>query len=321
MNLLITGGCGFIGRNFIEYMNATYPAVKLFVVDKLTYAADRKFAHEELRMHVDDLLFIDINNITGHTLENWGITHIVNFAAETHVDNSITGPGIFTVSNTMGTHNLLEWSRKLGIKKFVQVSTDEVYGSLGDLGYFNESTPLNPSSPYSASKAAADQMCLAYWKTYKFPICVTRCSNNYGPYQHVEKLIPKAITDLLSGKKVKIYGSGRNVRDWIYVKDHCSAIAKVLMDGRPGEVYNIGSNSEEQNMAIAKFIVTYMYPKTEVMSKIEYVEDRKGHDFRYAVDSTKIREELNWAPEVTIGDALKSTIDWYVNKYSWAGSL
>lgn len=314
MNILVTGGCGFIGQNFVYELMDSYPQHQVFIVDKMTYAGDRKaldyFSSSVYNIPVKEM---DINNVTDKTLEEWKIDYIVNFAAETHVDNSIASPGIFTITNTMGTHNLLEWARKYGkLKKFIQVSTDEVYGSLGNYGLFIETTPLAPSSPYSASKAAADQMCLAYYKTFGLPVVVTRCSNNYGPYQHPEKLIPKAITNLISGKKVPIYGLGVNVRDWIHVKDHCAAILSVMNSGKNGEVYNIGASNELKNVDIIREIAVSTLGM-DWDESVEFVNDRPGHDLRYAIDSTKIRA-LGWKP---YRSGFTDTVNWYINNRHW----
>ena len=242
----------------------------------------------------------------------------VNFAAESHVDRSITGPEIFIQTNVGGTLNLLEMAKKHKISRYLQVSTDEVYGTLGKTGYFTETTPLAPNSPYSASKASADMLVRAYYETYKMPVLTTRCSNNYGPYQFPEKLIPLFISNLLKGEKVPVYGDGMNIRDWLYVYDHCSAIDTVLHKGRIGEVYNIGGNNEKANIEITKLLIKEL-GKDE--SSIKYVEDRLGHDRRYAIDSSKIQNELGWHPSVTFEEGIKITIDWYLNNQDWIKRL
>ena len=238
----------------------------------------------------------------------------VNFAAESHVDRSITGPEIFVETNIQGTLNLLQNAKEFKIDRYLQVSTDEVYGTLGKTGYFTEETPLAPNSPYSASKTGADLLVRAYYETYKMPVLTTRCSNNYGPYQYPEKLIPLFISNLLNGKQVPVYGDGMNVRDWLYVYDHCAAIDTVLHKGRVGEVYNIGGNNEKANIEITKLLIKEL-GKDE--SSIKYVEDRLGHDRRYAIDSSKIQKELGWSPSVTFEEGIKLTIDWYLKNQDW----
>jgi dTDP-glucose 4,6-dehydratase len=242
------------------------------------------------------------------------VDFVVNFAAESHVDRSITGPEIFIETNVQGTLNLLQACKEIGIEKYLQVSTDEVYGSLDATGYFYETTPIQPNSPYSASKASADLLVRAYYETYKLPVLVTRCSNNYGPYQYPEKLIPFFISLLLKGEKVPVYGDGLNVRDWLYVYDHCEAIDTVLHKGKIGEVYNIGGHNEKTNMEITKLVLNAM-GKDE--SSIKYVEDRLGHDRRYAIDNKKIQTELGWKPSVTFEEGIKLTIDWYLAHQDW----
>ena len=243
---------------------------------------------------------------------------IVNFAAETHVDRSITGPEIFIETNVKGTMTLLQAAKEFNIERYLQVSTDEVYGTLGDTGYFTETTPLAPNSPYSASKAGADMLVRAYYETYKVPTLITRCSNNYGPYQYPEKLIPFFISRLLKGEKVPVYGDGLNVRDWLYVYDHCAAIDTVLHKGRVGEVYNIGGHNEKTNLEITHLILDAMN-KDE--SSIEYVQDRLGHDRRYAISNDKITSELGWEPSVTFEEGILLTIDWYLNNKAWMESI
>ena len=308
--ILVTGGAGFIGSCFVRYMLNKYPDYKIINLDALTYCGN-----------IQNLKDIENNKnytfIHGNILDKSligevmsGCDYIVNFAAETHVDNSIKTPEIFIETNVKGTLNLLQNAMEYKIKKYLQISTDEVYGSLGKEGYFSETSPLNPNSPYSASKASADMLVRAYHKTYALPVLITRCSNNYGPYQFPEKLIPHFILKLLKGEKVPVYGDGLNVRDWLYVYDHCSAIDAVLHKGRIGEIYNIGGHNEKTNLEITKLILNAM-GKDE--SYIEYVKDRPGHDRRYAIKNDKITTELGWKPAVTFEEGIKITIDWYLN--------
>lgn len=312
--ILVTGGAGFIGSCFVRHILTKYPDYKIINLDVLTYAGNIE--------NLDDLknnpnyTFIH-GNICDKKLVRDLVSQvdwIVNFAAESHVDRSITGPEIFIETNVQGTLNLLQASKEIGIERYLQVSTDEVYGSLGATGYFYETTPLAPNSPYSASKASADMLARAYYETYKLPILITRCSNNYGPYQYPEKLIPFFISQLLKGDKVPVYGDGLNVRDWLYVYDHCAAIDTVLHKGKIGEVYNIGGHNEKTNMEITKIILSEM-GKDE--SSIKYVEDRLGHDRRYAIDNNKIQTELGWKPSVTFEEGIKLTINWYINNQKW----
>lgn len=318
MKILVTGGAGFIGSCFIRQTLKSYPNDKIINLDALTYAGN-----------IDNLNDIKENpnyafvhgNICNKKLVYELVKEvdaIVNFAAESHVDRSITGPEIFVETNIAGTLNLLQAAKDLSIERYLQVSTDEVYGTLGKDGYFLENTPLAPNSPYSASKASADMLVRAYYETYKLPTLITRCSNNYGPYQYPEKLIPFFISQLLKNEKVPVYGDGLNVRDWLYVYDHCSAINTVLRKGRIGEVYNIGGHNEKTNIEITKIILQSM-DKDE--SSIEYVEDRLGHDRRYAIDNHKIQTELGWQPSVTFEDGIKLTIDWYLNNKDWIKSI
>lgn len=318
MKLLVTGGAGFIGSCFIRYMLNKYSDYKIINLDALTYAGNienlndvknnqnYKFIHGDI---CDKKLVAEIIN---------EVDCVVNFAAESHVDRSITGPEIFIETNVKGTLNLLQNSKIANIQRFLQVSTDEVYGSLGNTGYFYETTPLAPNSPYSASKASADMLVRAYYETYKMPVLNTRCSNNYGPYQYPEKLIPFFISKLLKGEKVPVYGDGLNVRDWLYVYDHCSAIDTVLHKGRVGEVYNIGGHNEKTNMEITKIILNEM-GKDE--SSIEFVQDRLGHDRRYAISNDKITSELGWEPSLTFEKGIKLTIDWYLANQDWMKSI
>ncbi|ERM92713.1 dTDP-glucose 4,6-dehydratase [Caldanaerobacter subterraneus subsp. yonseiensis KB-1] len=329
MKILVTGGAGFIGSNFIKYMLSKYKDYKIINLDKLTYAGNL----ENLK---------DVENNPNYTfikgdicdkelveeIFSQDIDYVVNFAAESHVDRSIMDPEIFVKTNVLGTVTLLNaakkaWEQGDGFKegkKFLQVSTDEVYGSLGETGYFTETTPLDPHSPYSSSKAAADLIVKAYYDTYKMPVNITRCSNNYGPYQFPEKLIPLMINNCLNKKPLPVYGDGLNVRDWLYVEDHCKAIDLVLHKGRVGEIYNIGGNNEKTNIEIVKLIVSYIHDNVDPTvdeSLITYVADRKGHDRRYAIDATKIKEELGWYPETKFEDGIKKTIEWYLQNREW----
>lgn len=316
--LLVTGGAGFIGSCFVRYILNKYPDYKIINLDALTYAGNLENLNDIqsnpnyyfVKGNIcDKKLIIDIIS---------QVDAVVNFAAESHVDRSITGPEIFIETNVKGTLNLLQTCKDFGIERYLQVSTDEVYGSLGKTGYFTEETPITPNSPYSASKASADLLVRAYYETYKMPVLITRCSNNYGPYQYPEKLIPFFISQLLKGEKVPVYGDGLNVRDWLYVYDHCAAIDTVLHKGQVGEVYNIGGHNEKSNMEITKLILGAM-GKDE--SSIKYVEDRLGHDKRYAIDNNKIQTQLGWQPSVTFEEGIKLTIDWYLNNQDWMKSI
>ena len=318
MKLLVTGGAGFIGSCFVRHILNKYKDYKVINLDALTYAgnienlddvknnSNYKFVHGNI---CDKKLVRELVN---------EVDAVINFAAESHVDRSITGPEIFIETNVQGTLNLLQASKETNIQRFLQVSTDEVYGTLGKDGYFYETTPLAPNSPYSASKASADLLVRAYYETYKMPVLNTRCSNNYGPYQYPEKLIPFFISKLLRNEKVPVYGDGLNVRDWLYVYDHCSAIDTVLHKGRVGEVYNIGGHNEKTNLEITQIILEAM-GKDE--SSIEYVQDRLGHDRRYAIDNHKIQTELGWQPSLTFEEGIKLTIDWYLNNQDWIKSI
>lgn len=318
MRLLVTGGAGFIGNCFIRHILKKHPDYKVFNLDTLTYAGNI----DNLNDVKDNPNYMFVHgNICDKKLVRELVSQVdavVNFAAESHVDRSITGPEIFIETNVQGTLNLLQASKEIGVKRFLQVSTDEVYGSLGATGYFTEDTPIQPNSPYSASKASADLLARAYYETYKLPVLITRCSNNYGPYQYPEKLIPFFVSLLLKGEKVPVYGDGLNVRDWLYVYDHCEAIDVVLHKGKIGEVYNIGGHNEKTNMEITTLILDAM-GKDE--SSIKYVEDRLGHDRRYAIDNTKIQTELGWEPSVTFEEGIKLTIDWYLENQQWIKSI
>ena len=307
MRILVTGGAGFIGSNFIKHMVSKYPKYHILCYDKLTYAGnlDRLDSTDGLISY-----FVE-GDICNEEFLNWvmdeaKIDTIVNFAAETHVDNSIESSDEFIKTNINGTHTLLKMLHKYEIKKFVQISTDEVYGALSENDKpFTENTPLAPNSPYSASKTSADLLCRSFYETYKYPIVITRCSNNYGSNQHTEKLIPKMIENIKSGKKIPIYGDGRNIRDWVHVEDHCEAIDLVLHKGKNGEVYNIGGECEKRNIDIANIVLSHLNASTDL---IEYVEDRKGHDWRYAVDITKIKNELGWYPKRKFNESIKELV-------------
>lgn len=319
MKILITGGAGFIGSNFIFYMEKTNPEHELICLDKLTYAGN--LATLTPVMENPGFKFIRGDIADRETVydifENEKPDVVVNFAAESHVDRSIEDPGIFLQTNVMGTQVLLDACRKYGVERYHQVSTDEVYGDLPldrpDL-FFTEQTPLHTSSPYSASKASADLLCNAYQRTYGLPITISRCSNNYGPYQFPEKLIPLMIANALVDKPLPVYGEGLNVRDWLYVEDHCAAIALILEKGKVGQVYNIGGHNEMKNIDIVKLICKAL-GKPE--SLITYVTDRKGHDMRYAIDPTFIHQKLGWLPETKFADGIQKTIQWYLDNREW----
>lgn len=316
--ILVTGGAGFIGNCFIRHMLQKYSNYKIINLDALTYAGNLENLYDVKDNPNYEFVNGDICDKDLVTQIVSGVDMIVNFAAETHVDRSITGPEIFIETNVKGTMTLLQAAKEFNIERYLQVSTDEVYGTLGDTGYFTETTPLAPNSPYSASKAGADMLVRAYYETYKVPTLITRCSNNYGPYQYPEKLIPFFISRLLRGEKVPVYGDGLNVRDWLYVYDHCVAIDAVLHKGRVGEVYNIGGHNEKTNLEITHLILDAMN-KDE--SSIEYVQDRLGHDRRYAISNDKITSELGWKPSVTFEEGILLTIDWYLNNKSWMESI
>lgn len=316
--ILVTGGAGFIGNCFIRHMLQKYSNYKIINLDALTYAGNLENLYDVKDNPNYEFVNGDICDKDLVTQIVSGVDMIVNFAAETHVDRSITGPEIFIETNVKGTMTLLQAAKEFNIERYLQVSTDEVYGTLGDTGYFTETTPIAPNSPYSASKAGADMLVRAYYETYKVPTLITRCSNNYGPYQYPEKLIPFFISRLLRGEKVPVYGDGLNVRDWLYVYDHCAAIDAVLHKGRVGEVYNIGGHNEKTNLEITHLILDAMN-KDE--SSIEYVQDRLGHDRRYAISNDKITSELGWKPSVTFEEGILLTIDWYLNNKSWMESI
>lgn len=316
MNILVTGGAGFIGSNFVHYMLKKYPNYKIINLDLLTYAGNI----HNLDDVIDNPNHIFVKgNITNKELvrnlvKEHDITHFVNFAAESHVDRSILNPEIFVETNIQGTLALLNVAKEMGIEKYLQVSTDEVYGSLGAEGYFTEETPLAPNSPYSASKTGADLLVRAYYETYGMNVNITRCSNNYGPYHFPEKLIPLMITNGMDDKELPIYGDGLNIRDWLHVEDHCQAIELVLHKGLKGEVYNIGGHNERTNNDIVDIIVEQIGVPREL---ITYVDDRLGHDKRYAIDPTKLKTELGWEPKYTFDTGIIETIEWYKKNEAW----
>lgn len=333
--ILVTGGAGFIGSNYVLYMLKKHNDVTIVNLDQLTYAGNL----ENLRSIEGDPRHIFVQGDIGDAalvkglFEKYNLSAVVNFAAESHVDRSIENPGIFAETNIMGTVNLLSCARNAWEKedgtypeevKFLQVSTDEVYGSLGDTGFFTEETPLCPHSPYSASKTSADLFVMAWHDTYGMPVNITRCSNNYGPYQFPEKLIPLIIHNACNKKALPIYGDGLNVRDWLYVEDHCKAIDMVLSDGKVGEVYNVGGHNERTNIAIVKKIIALVHDKVDPAideTLITYVADRKGHDRRYGIDPEKIRRDLGWQPDTPFDEGIELTIDWYLANSEWLNSV
>lgn len=314
-NILVTGGAGFIGSNFIRYMLNKYD-YKIVNLDLLTYAGNISSLDDIKNNKNYTFVKGDIcdNLLVDRLVSENSIDIIINFAAESHVDRSIINPDIFVMTNVLGTQNLLEIAKKYKIEKFFQISTDEVYGSLGATGYFTEETPLSPNSPYSASKAGADLLVLSYYHTFGLNVNITRCSNNYGPYQFPEKLIPLFITNAMDDRQVPLYGDGLNVRDWLFVEDHCSAIDSVLHKGEKGEIYNVGGNNEKTNKYITDIILNYLKKND---SLIKYVQDRLGHDRRYAIDASKIKKELGWQPSYVFEEAIVKTIQWYLNNKSW----
>jgi len=317
--LLVTGGCGFIGSNFIRQLLARDPAVKIVNFDALTYAGNLANLadiadHPNYRFVKGDIC----DREAVRAAFQLGITDVIHFAAESHVDRSIQDSGPFVRTNVLGTQILLDAAREFKVQKYVQVSTDEVYGSLGPTGLFREDTPLDPSSPYSASKAASDMLVKAYHHTFHMPVVITRCSNNYGPYQFPEKLIPLFVTNLLEDKQVPVYGDGMQIRDWIHVSDHCSGVEAAWRLGKPGEVYNFGGRCEKANLHLTQTLLELLgKPK----SLIKYVQDRLGHDRRYAIDCTKAERELAWAPQVTFEQGLAETIAWYRANSYWVANI
>lgn len=322
-NILVTGGAGFIGSNFIYYMLSEHPDYRIVCIDKLTYAGNLETLRGALEKENFRFVKADITDRKAvyELFEEESFTAVVNFAAESHVDRSIEEPEIFLKTNILGTQVLLDACRKYGDIRYHQVSTDEVYGDLPldrpDL-FFTEETPIHTSSPYSASKAAADLLVMAYHRTYGLPVTISRCSNNYGPYHFPEKLIPLMIINALNGKELPVYGEGLNVRDWLYVEDHCKAIDMILQRGRIGEVYNIGGHNERTNIDVVKTVIKIL-GRDE--SLIKYVKDRPGHDLRYAIDPTKIKTELGWEPETSFEEGIQLTVKWYLANCHWWESI
>lgn len=313
--IVVTGGAGFIGSNFIRYMVDKYPEYELINLDCLTYAGNLENLSTCAEKPNYRFVKADIADVAAvESVLAQQVDAIVNFAAESHVDRSIKDPGVFVRTNVVGTQTLLEGARRHKIKKYLQVSTDEVYGTLGQEGYFSETTPLAPNSPYSASKAGADLLVRAYFETYGLSVNITRCSNNYGPYHFPEKLIPLVITNALEGKEIPVYGDGLQVRDWLHVTDHCRAIDLVLHKGIDGEVYNVGGHNERTNLHIVQTILKEL-GKSEAL--IKHVSDRLGHDRRYAIDAAKISEQLGWKPLYTFESGIKETVQWYLDNQEW----
>lgn len=329
-NILVTGGCGFIGSNFVRYLlkESDFKG-RVVNVDKLTYAGNQDNLADIETDFQDQYVFIMADICDGARIDgifdDYSIDTVCHFAAESHVDRSIVKPDDFIQTNIVGTFNLLESarSRQKQMVRFHHISTDEVYGSLGREGYFTETTPYQPNSPYSASKASSDHLVRAYNKTYGLPITISNCSNNYGPYQFPEKLIPLIILNAIDSKSLPIYGDGRNVRDWLYVRDHCTAIWTVMKNGKTGETYNVGGDSEMENIAIVEIICDILDEKNRLSDNrtrrdlITFVDDRPGHDWRYAIDFTKLNRELNWSPESTLETGIRDTIQWYRNNRKW----
>jgi dTDP-glucose 4,6-dehydratase len=311
MKLLVTGGAGFIGSNFIRYWLAKHPGDSIVNLDKLTYAGNRgnldglPSAHQFVHEDICDCALEEHMS---------GAAVVVHFAAESHVDRSIDSAEVFVRTNVLGTQRLLEAARRAKVERFIQIGTDEVYGALGPSGEFTEQTPLHANSPYSASKAAADLLARSYFVTFGLPVIVTRCSNNYGPYQHPEKFIPLMVTNALRDKPVPVYGVGAQVREWLHVEDHCRALEAVIQKGRPGDVYNIGSGHRLNNLEAVRAIL-HLLGKPE--SLIQFVADRPGHDFRYAVDSSKLRNEIGWSPQIEWEQGLRQTVEWYRSHSEW----
>lgn len=333
-NILVTGGLGFIGSNFVHYMNERYEKYKIINIDSVTYAADIRNIENTLDKNRYEFIKGDIcdKELLQNIFSKYNITDVIHFAAESHVDNSIKNPGVFAQTNVMGTLHLLDTARNYWMEspfvykeqyknsRFHHISTDEVYGTLGKVGYFTEQTPYAPNSPYSASKASSDMLVRSYYHTFGLNIVTTNCSNNYGPKQHDEKLIPTLVRNALAGNILPIYGSGENIRDWLYVKDHCSGIDIVFHKGITGETYLIGGHNEKTNIEIVNAICEYLdnrIPKeTSYKKQIQFVTDRHGHDFRYAIDPTKIMQQLGWEPQETFETGIIKTIEWYITKYS-----
>ncbi|NVM05193.1 MAG: dTDP-glucose 4,6-dehydratase [Candidatus Helarchaeota archaeon] len=318
LKILVAGGAGFIGSNFIKYVLKEYSNFDILNLDALTYAGNLKNLVEIQDDPRYRFVKGDINNFDLVDSLIKECQCVINFAAESHVDRSIENPNIFIKTNVLGTQTLLNCAIKNSVEKYIQISTDEVYGSIEGKGYFTESSILTPSSPYSASKAAADLLALSYYKTFDLPIIVTRCSNNYGPNQFPEKFLPLMLLNIIKNKKIPIYGDGLHIRDWIYVEDHCSAIMDILLKGKVGEIYNIGANKEFQNLELAKLLLKIMN-KSENL--IKFVPDRPGHDRRYAIDSSKIRNKLKWKPKISFDEGIKKTINWYRNNQDWINEV
>ena len=319
MKILVTGGAGFIGANFVFYMLDKHPEYDILCLDSLTYCGNIKTLEPVMDNPHFKFVKGDVTDrkLVFQLFEEEKFDVVVNFAAESHVDRSIEDPGVFLRTNILGTQTLMDASNEYGVARYHQVGTDEVYGDLPldrpDL-FFTEDMPLTASSPYSASKASADLLVMAYHRTYGLPVTISRCSNNYGPYQFPEKLIPLIIKNALADEKLPVYGTGENVRDWLYVKDHCKAIDMIIHDGKVGEVYNIGGHNEKSNLEVVRTILKQV-GKSENL--ITFVGDRKGHDLRYAIDPTKIHDELGWLPETRFDDGIRQTIDWYLDNRSW----
>lgn len=320
--VLVTGGAGFIGSNYVHFHVNKYPEDQVLVLDKLTYAGN--LPNIQTLIDANKVKFVqgDIADLefVRDLFEKEKIDTVINFAAETHVDRSIIDPGIFVMTNIVGTHNLLLASRENGVSRYHQVSTDEVYGDLGDnsTNFFTEDTPLAPNCPYAAAKTSADLLVRAYYETYKFPVTISRCSNNYGPYQFPEKLIPFFFRLASEGKSLPIYGDGKNVRDWLYVEDHCHAIDLIVQSNKYGEVYNIGGHNEKNNLEIAQLILKFLGKDEKLIS---FVEDRKAHDRRYAIDPTKIGRDLGWKPGIKFEDGIKITFEWYEKNKEWVDAI
>lgn len=336
MKLIVTGGAGFIGSNLILHLHNNYPDVEIVNIDKLTYASDLSYL-EPIKQS-DRYRFKKLDIIDRHTIrdlfQKWNPDGIIHLAAESHVDNSIKGPEPFVYSNMVGTFNLLEecrliWDqhKDLKPKRFLHISTDEVYGTLGDEGSFSETTPYAPNSPYSASKAGSDFLVRSYHHTFGMNTVITNCSNNYGPHQHDEKLIPTVIRKALAGEEIPVYGKGENVRDWLFVEDHCRALAKVFFDGKAGEQYNIGGDNEWQNIDLVNHICEILNeekgegPEGDYKNLISFVTDRPGHDYRYAVNASKIKKELGWTPSQDFDNMLRETVLWFMKKYGFPGAM
>jgi len=341
-NILVTGGAGFIGVNFIRFLleKSTGFSGRIVNLDALTYAGNAESLQDLIERFGDNRYFFEHGNICDNELleaifKKYDIDTVVHFAAESHVDRSILGPRAFIETNVMGTHTLLEaalnyWKKPdgsfTGDVVFHHISTDEVYGSLGETGYFTEDTPYDPHSPYSASKAASDHLVMSYHHTYGLPVTLSNCSNNYGPYQFPEKLIPLMILNMLEGKALPVYGDGKNIRDWVYVGDHNSAVWIIMQNGRTGEKYNIGGENEWENIKLLNVLVDIAAKKTdkdaeEIRSTITYIKDRPGHDRRYAIDCSKIKKELDWKQNVSFKEGLEKTVDWYLNHTDWIDGI